>query len=402
MKKLLLVLFIAITGTSFGQLIENTWTKKADFSGLKRERAVAFTAGAYGYIGCGIDTAEVVHKDLWRYDASLDTWSQVADLPGSQRRNAIAFSIDDKGYIGTGMNTVGSTDVGASKLSDLWQYTPGTNTWVQRTNFPGFGGIGIYFSTVFTAGSKAYLVGGKLGPNNYSNQTWEYDPATDLWAIKANFPGGVRYQLSSFGVNDKGYAGLGTDQDLYRNDWWEYKPVNNQWVQKADLPASVRANATTFTIGDLGYVCMGTNGGPLPDLWAYDESTNSWNVRASYGGSERKGAVAMVINNKAYVGTGKGISGKKASMHMYNPFHVVGINEMENAIAVFPNPAKDVINISSPVQVDELVLTNSIGQVVLSETYTTSLYLNNMAPGVYYLTGQSKGVAIGSQKIIIQ
>lgn len=402
MKKLLLALFIAITGTSFGQTIENTWTKKNDFAGLKRERAVAFSIGAYGYLGCGIDTAEVVHNDLWQFDASLDAWTQVADLPGSQRRNAISFAIDGKGYIGTGMNTVSSQDFGAMKLSDLWEYTPGTNTWAQKSNFPGFGGVGIYFSTAFVVDSKAYLVGGKLGPNNYSNQTWEYDPATDQWAVKANFPGGVRYQLSSFALNGKGYAGLGTDQDIYRKDWWEYKPATNAWLQKADLPASERSNATTFTIGDKGYVCMGTNGGPLPDLWAYDEGSNSWSVRASYGGSDRKGAVAMVINNKAYVGTGKGISGKKASMHMYNPFHVVGMDEIENAIAVFPNPAKDVINIKSQVPVDKLVLRNAFGQVVLSESYTTSLSVNNLASGVYYLTGQSNEATIGSQKIIIQ
>ena len=104
MKKIVLALFIGIIGTSFGQ-IENTWTKMSDFSGLKRERAVAFSIGDYGYIGTGIDTAEVVYNDLWKYDATLDAWSQVASLPGSVRRNAIAFSINDKGYIGTGINS---------------------------------------------------------------------------------------------------------------------------------------------------------------------------------------------------------------------------------------------------------------------------------------------------------
>ena len=47
---------------------ENDWDKRADFGGLKRERAVAFSIGDYGYVGTGIDTAEIVHNDLWRFD----------------------------------------------------------------------------------------------------------------------------------------------------------------------------------------------------------------------------------------------------------------------------------------------------------------------------------------------
>lgn len=401
MKQIVLTLFIAITGISFGQ-IQNTWTQKVNFAGLKRERAVAFTADGYGFIGTGIDTAEIVHNDLWKYDALLDTWSQVADIPGSARRNAVAFSINNKGYIGTGMNMVTSTDIGASKLNDFWEYTPSTNSWVQKANFPGFGGGGIYFSTAFSAGSKAYLVGGKLGSNYYSNQTWEYDPALDQWTMKANFPGGVRYQLSSLTINEKGYVGLGTDQDLYRKDWWEYKPTTNSWAARADLPASERANATTFTIGTRGFVCMGTNGGVLEDLWEYNEGTDSWSVRASYGGSARKGAIAMVLGNRAYVGTGKGISGKKSSMHEYNPYYFVGIDEVENAISVFPNPTLDVINIRSEQPIEELILRNTFGQIILSESFSKSLNVNNLASGVYYLSAQNNGEIIGSQKIIIQ
>ena len=59
MKKLVLLLFLGLTGSSFSQ-IENTWTKMSDFSGLKRERAIAFSVNGFGYMGTGVDTAEVV------------------------------------------------------------------------------------------------------------------------------------------------------------------------------------------------------------------------------------------------------------------------------------------------------------------------------------------------------
>lgn len=400
MKKLVLALFIAISGTSFGQ-IQNTWTKKADFAGLKRERAIAFTADGFGFVGTGIDTAEVVYNDLWKYDASNDSWTQVASMPGMVRRNAVAFSINDKGYVGTGINTVNASDLGATKLTDFWEYDPTSNTWAAIAPFPGGGGIGIYFATAFTVGDFGYVVGGKYGPNNYSQQLFRYDPALDQWLLGPNFPGGVRYQLSSLSIGDKGYVGLGTDQDLYRKDWWEYKTSTNAWTQRTDLPASERANATTFTIGNRGFVCMGTNGGMLPDLWEYDATLDAWSVRASYGGSARKGAIAMVLNNKAYVGTGKG-SGKKASMHEYNPFYSLSVVELDNAISVYPNPAINTININSKAILDEITLSNAVGQVVYSGPYTQSIPVNDFTSGVYYLTGTSNGVQIGSQKIIIQ
>jgi len=123
----------------------------------------------------------------------------------------------------------------------------------------------------------------------------------------SRFPGGLRYKLSALSIEDKGYVGRGTDQDLYRNDWWEYKPDTDTWAARADLPASARSNATTFTIGSRGFVCMGNNGGVLDDLWEYNPFSNTWSVRAPYGGSPRKSAVAFVLNGSAYVGTGKGI-----------------------------------------------------------------------------------------------
>jgi len=87
----------------------NQWTKKADFTAGKRERAVAFSIGDYGYVSTGIDTAEILLKDLWQYDPNTDTWMQKADLPGAARRDAIAFSVNGKGYVGTGIDNANAS-----------------------------------------------------------------------------------------------------------------------------------------------------------------------------------------------------------------------------------------------------------------------------------------------------
>ena len=44
----------------------NFWTKKSDFTGLKRTRAVSFTVDDYAYVGTGVDTAEQVQNDFWK------------------------------------------------------------------------------------------------------------------------------------------------------------------------------------------------------------------------------------------------------------------------------------------------------------------------------------------------
>lgn len=395
MKQVLLILFLAVTSFGFGQTppppppVPNSWIKKADFTGLKRERAVAFAINGVGYIGTGVDTAETVLKDLWRYNNATDSWTQMADIPGSERRNAVGFSIGDYGYITTGINTANATDIGATKLNDNWRYDPSSNSWSVMSPFPGNNGAGMYFGACFVLDDEAFVVGGKHGPNNYTPNMYMYNPAQDLWYLAADFPGGVRYQLSALAVDGKGFVGLGTDQDLYRKDWWEYKRTTNTWAQRADLPASARASAVTFTIKDRGYVCMGTNGGMLGDLWEYNPFDNSWSVRAPYGGSARKNAVAFVLGSRAYVGTGKGVSGKKMSMHEYHPMWTLELDEQELEIAVYPNPTSDYIRVASKFQPETLTLINMMGEEIRTAANTDNLTVSDLPPGSYRLLVQS-------------
>lgn len=402
MNYLLTLTLVVLSFCSFGQT-ENFWTKKADFAGLKRERAVAFSIGDFAYVGTGIDTAEVVLKDFWKYTPSTDTWTQIADIPGGARRNAVAFTINDYGYVGTGMDSAVATVPGAQTLNDFWKFDPSGNTWTQVANYPGSFGNGVYFATGFSIDSKGYICGGKMGPNFYSNQLWEYKPSTDQWTQLANFPGGLRYQLSSFTVGYKAYVGFGTDQDLYRKDLWEFDATTNQWSAKADFPASERASATTFTIGQRGFVTGGANGGMLDDLWEYNPFTDNWSIKATYGGSPRKNAVGFVVNGKAYVGTGKGYSGKKASMHEYTPGSTLSANEIEIELAMYPNPSTDLVKLNYlPEQIDEIELYSISGEKLISGHGLKTLHVANFAQGNYIVIGRKDNQIVSTQSLIIQ
>ena len=60
----------------------------------------------------------------------LDFWTQKASFPGTSRSSAAAFSVENKGYFGTGYN-------GKDYFNDFWEYNPDTNTWNSKADYPG-------------------------------------------------------------------------------------------------------------------------------------------------------------------------------------------------------------------------------------------------------------------------
>jgi N-acetylneuraminic acid mutarotase len=209
--------------------------------------------------------------------------------------------------------------------------------------------------------------------------------------------------LASFSIGFKAYIGFGTDQDVYRKDIWEFDATTNQWTQKADFPGSQRASTTTFTIGQRGFVTTGANGGLLDDLWQYNPSSDTWTVRATYGGTPRKNAAGFVVNGKAYVGTGKGYSGKKASMQEYTPPSVLGTDEMEIELAMFPNPTSDYVNLNYvSEQIDEIALYSISGEMITSGSGIKTLQVSDYAQGNYILIGRKGDQIVSTQSLIIQ
>ncbi|MFM7644023.1 MAG: kelch repeat-containing protein [Sphingomonadales bacterium] len=371
----------------------NTWTKLNDVGMGKRERATGFAIGSVGYLCGGIDTAEVIHKDLWAYNPQADAWTQKADLPGSPRRDAISFVMDNYAFVGSGMDSVSGPT--GNILKDFWRYNPQSNSWSAIADFPGAGGQGIYFATGFSVAGKGYLCGGKTGPNVYSSQLWEYKPSNNQWIQRANFPGGVRYQMISFVVGAKAYVGMGTDQNIYKKDVYCYNPGANSWQPIAPFPAYERAAASTFTLEERGFVCLGNNGGLLSDLIEYNPKTDSWTLRSAYGGSERKGAISFVIDNKAYVGTGKGTSGKKDSWYVYEPSNYAALEELEAQIQIYPNPVESTVHIDGlSKQINELSIYNAMGKLIQRYNFQAydveSIDLTTLPQGAYIL--QFRGI----------
>src|ERR1051326_6912607 len=123
----------------------DSWIQKANLLGPARERAVGISINGMRYVGTGWNLS-TYYKDWWQYNPATDTWTQKADfgflVGGTARNRAIGLSINGKGYVGTGWD-------GTNYLQKWYEYDPGSNAWTQKTDFPGGAR---YSASAFTVG----------------------------------------------------------------------------------------------------------------------------------------------------------------------------------------------------------------------------------------------------------
>lgn len=390
---------------------QNIWNKRASVGGSKRERCVSFSIASRGYIGLGQDTLNLMLKDIWEYDPGTNSWTQKANFPGVARRDAAAFTIGTKAYVGTGIDNADAF-LGNS-LADFWEYNPATNTWTNKAAYPGNFGGGAYYVTGFAVSSKGYFCCGKLGASFYSNELWEYNPTTNTWLQKSNFPGGNRYGGAAFTIGANAYFGTGTDENVLTYDFYKYTPASDSWTTIYNFPGSGRFSCSSFTISNKGYILLGTDGGYKDELWQYDPLINYWFPKASFLGGSRRSSGAFAIGGKGYAGTGKGFTGTRKDFWEYLPSIPVGIDEHSDDvfIAIYPNPivenatikiSEQIFNADQDLYFD---LINLQGKIILSEKISSSIFTinkTNFSSGIYFISIRSSSNRIASKKIILQ
>jgi len=271
------------------------WLQKADFGGGKIYDAASFVIGNYAYVATGSNNAMYgygLQRFMYRYDPSFDVWKKMADLPpaGSATFKAVGFAIGEKGYVCGGVGNAA-----------LWEYDPATNLWYQRLNFPRVieEGIG------FTISSKAYVGLGGASSIDYKNDFYEYDQSKNKWTQLNDFPGAPRRGSIGFSMDGKGYAGLGykdigSYNKSYFKDLWEYDPLTDDWIRLPDFPGEARQDAICFGIDGSIYVGMGD----INDFYKYDLKTKEWSTLNYIPGHSRVHAFSFCIGSGIYYGGG--------------------------------------------------------------------------------------------------
>ncbi|MCB0647837.1 MAG: tail fiber domain-containing protein [Saprospiraceae bacterium] len=301
------------------EIINGAWSQKANFAGVARENAVAFSIGNKGYFGTGTNLSSFF-RDFWEYDPSNNTWTQIADFGGNDRTSAIGFAIGNKGYVGTGY-------IEGSKYKDFWEYDPTTNTWVQKADV---GRMARYEAVGFAIGDKGYVGLGYY--NSDLDDFWEYDPSNDTWTQKANFISG-RSSAIGFSIGAKGYVGLGETNNEFFKDFYEFDPQSNSWMQKADYAGSRRIQAVGLSAENIGFVGLGISPAYNKDFWEYHPLNDTWSKTIDFEGSARRAASAFVIDGKAYVGTGYNQSeGFVNDFWKFDPLEIYNYNVIDEDI----------------------------------------------------------------------
>jgi hypothetical protein len=164
-----------------------------------------------------------------------------------------------------------------------------------------FDGPGRYLASGFAIGNKGYI---GLGIDNeliHYYDFWEYDNESGAWTQKSDFPGDISGKSIGFSIGNIGY--IATDES---HNFWEYDPEADTWTRKADYPGCAVA-AVSFSIGTKGYIATGCYS---RDLWEWDGDTsspayNTWTQKAPFPPmAGRYGAAGFSIGTNGYVGTG--------------------------------------------------------------------------------------------------
>lgn len=238
----------------------------------------------------------------WVEKNGIDLTQVASDLP-ENRSDAIAFYLNGNIYYGLGQTTFNILQ--PIFHNTTFTFNPTNNLWSFSSTAPFQGRL---HPGSFTIQGKQYVVGGK----NYRTQTayfdcWEYDPSTNYWVQKSNFPGHCVWYACSFSSYDKGYIVCGEDSSSNTlNEVWQYDPTSDTWLQLSDFPGLPRIDSKGTSINNLGYLAGGfAAGNNLQDLWQYNAMTDTWTQLSSVPLS---GSIlyAFSLNGYSYFGSYQG------------------------------------------------------------------------------------------------
>lgn len=233
---------------------KNSWTKKASFPGKARVAPACFVIGNYAYLVCGsVKNGGACVNECWQYDATTNKWTQKANFPGGARTYAIGFAIDSLGYVGTGADEL------KDFYKDFYAYHPSTNTW---TKIADFGGIARDGDCGFAVSGKGYVCFGQdslFSGHWLNNDMWEYDPGTNTWTQKSSYPGPLIYATSGFAICSNIYVGSGEDTNGFSNEFWKYNTTLDTWTQEVSVPGFTKIEGAAFAIADTGYYGFGAD-----------------------------------------------------------------------------------------------------------------------------------------------
>jgi N-acetylneuraminic acid mutarotase len=394
------ILFIFISGLQgivFGAT--SPYAKTPVNGPAARDGAIMFAIGPKFYFGAGS------YKDFWVYNSDSNTTRRLKDIPGvkTNRSFCTGFAMNNKGYVGLGFDSTGILK------NDLWQYDPATNIWTKKADFPGDARDG---AGVFVIGNKAYICGGSNEVIVYSD-FYAYDGLANKWTQKNDLPSPIIFP-ACFSLGNKGYMTTGAMGLTETNTTYQYDTAKDTWAQKADYKGGLRQTCIAFTLGNYAYVGLGQTNytTALNDMYRYDPTNDIWAKINDFTGGTRGWSSAASNGTKAIFGFGWDLGSK-----FYNDLwsidmtNISGIETTETSegFQAYPNPAHNVLNIMLPennlgtTTINITDMQGRVVQMIRPEPGITRIQikLDGLAKGMYFINTIANSTVI-TKKIDIE
>ena len=191
---------------------------------------------------------------LLAFDRNSMSFSTVGNAPEALKTET--FILDGDSVLFTGGGVVAYSN---QFVRQFWKYNLSSGGWSRLNDLP--------FECF---GANGFSVNGRFFAIDLQRNLWEYNPGTDSWEPRADYPGpSAGYNMNTV-CNGKVYCGYGEigDRNVY-----SYDPLTNQWSALTDEQPGPRSRPLSFEYDGKVYLGSGHDfGTPLTDFWIYDPS----------------------------------------------------------------------------------------------------------------------------------
>jgi N-acetylneuraminic acid mutarotase len=207
-------------------------------------------------------------------------WIQKASLGAVGRHRGTGCATSHRGYMGLGHVNGTGQDI---SYKDWWEYDPASDTWTQKADFP----VSTHGAVSFVVDNCPVVGGGSA----LSTQFYKFDPQQNTWTPIANCILSNPGDSQGFTLNNRGFV-------YQSNQLAKYNPNTNSWSMCATAPMTFGQWTCAFAIEGSGFIKGGNK------LWEYKPLHDQWIQRANFPGVSTGGSAAFAIQQHGYVTSG--------------------------------------------------------------------------------------------------
>lgn len=191
------------------------WTQKASFPTYATNDLAYAVINGRLYTTMGFDgTSASLQTHV--YDPQTDTWTRLKDGEHAYLLTT-SFGIGNDLYVGGGYQ--------GRNIRYVFRYNTVSDKWLQAASLPQ----GRVLSNGLALAGKGYVLLGRYWAGNENggrllSDIVEYDPGQNAWIDRGDFPGGARQNAMVFAIGDKGYVIMGENYTQRLSDVWSFKP----------------------------------------------------------------------------------------------------------------------------------------------------------------------------------